>query len=108
MEFIVSDPEIKHHFADGLYAKEATLPAGMWIQKHTHTFTHFSILAKGKVSVTVDELDTRIYEAPTCIEIKAGHSHDVFALEDSVWFCVHATDETDETKVDEVIIAKEA
>lgn len=108
MDFSVIDPEIKHHFGDGIYAKQATLPAGMWIQKHTHSFSHLSILASGKVSVTVDDTDTRVYEAPACIEIKAGKSHDVFAMTDSVWFCVHATDETDETKVDEVIIAKEA
>lgn len=108
MEVIIADPEIKHHFADGLYAKEAVLPSGMWVQKHTHTFTHFSILAKGKVAVTVDDGEPEIYDAPACIEIKAGHSHDVLAIEDSVWFCVHAVDETEETKIDEVLIGKEA
>lgn len=102
------EPEIQHFFGDGLYAKEAHIPAGMWLQKHTHTFTHFSILARGKVSVTRDDQQTTVYVAPACIEIKAGISHAIHALEDSTWYCVHATNETDETKVDEVLIGKEA
>lgn len=100
-------PDVKHFFGDGLYAKEAHIPEGMWLQKHTHSFSHFSILARGKVSVTVGNADTVIYEAPSCIEIKAGVSHTLFALEDSTWYCVHATDEKDEDKIDEVLIAKE-
>lgn len=102
------EPEIQHFFGDGLYAKEAHIPAGMWLQKHTHTFTHFSILAKGKVRVTRDDAETTVYEAPACIEIKTGVSHAIYAVEDSTWYCVHATDEKDESKVDEVLIAKEA
>jgi len=43
---------ITHHFSDGLYAKEAFVPAGTAILKHTHDFSHLSILAKGKVFVS--------------------------------------------------------
>lgn len=42
---------ITHHFSDGLYAKQAVIPAGTAILKHTHDFDHLSILAKGKVAV---------------------------------------------------------
>jgi hypothetical protein len=31
-------------------------------------------------------------------------NHSIEALEDTVWFCIHATEETDPTKVDEVLI----
>jgi hypothetical protein len=41
---------ITHHFSDGLYAKQAVIPAGTAILKHTHDFDHLSILAKGKVA----------------------------------------------------------
>jgi quercetin dioxygenase-like cupin family protein len=102
------EPDIKHFFGDGLYAKEAHIPAGMWLQKHMHTFTHFSILAKGKVRVTVDESEAVVYEAPACIEIKANAVHAVYAVTDVTWYCVHATNETDEDKIDEVLIAKGA
>jgi quercetin dioxygenase-like cupin family protein len=94
---------ITHHFSDGLYAKQASFPAGMMILKHTHDFNHLSILAKGTVVVLKGE-DADIVEAPACIEIKAGVVHGVKAITDCVWFCIHATDEKDPSKVDEVLI----
>jgi quercetin dioxygenase-like cupin family protein len=99
------EPEIKHIFADGLYAKEAHIPAGMMVFKHVHEFTHFSILAKGSVVVRVGD-SIEVYDAPACIEIKANVEHDVTAVTDVTWYCVHATDEKDESKVDEVLITK--
>lgn len=95
--------EITHHFSDGLYAKEAFVPAGTAILKHTHDFSHLSILAKGKVVVVAGD-DSQIIEAPACIEIKAGVTHGISALTDCVWFCIHATDEKDPEKVDEILI----
>ena len=94
---------ITHHFSDGLYAKETRFPAGVAILKHTHDFSHLSILAKGKVAVMKGE-DVEVIEAPACIEIKAGMTHGVKALTECVWFCIHATDEKDVSKVDEVLI----
>jgi quercetin dioxygenase-like cupin family protein len=60
-------------------------------------------LAKGKVAVMKGEV-VEIVEAPACIEIKAGVTHGVKALTDCVWFCIHATDEKDASKVDKVLI----
>lgn len=94
---------ITHHFSDGLYAKEMAFEAGQAILKHTHDYSHLSILAKGKVAVLRgDEID--IVDAPACIEIKSGLTHGVKAITDCVWYCVHATDEKDPSKVDEVLI----
>jgi quercetin dioxygenase-like cupin family protein len=95
--------QITHHFSDGLYAKEAFVPEGTAILKHTHDFSHLSILAKGKVAVMTDE-KVDIVEAPACIEIKAGITHGIKAITDCVWFCIHATDEKDPDKVDEILI----
>jgi len=61
------------------------------------------LLPKGKVVVTTDEWKKE-FSAPACIEIKAGIHHMIEALDDSMWFCIHATDETDVSKVDEVLI----
>ena len=94
---------ITHHFTDGLYAKEMAFNAGEAILKHTHNYSHLSILAKGKVAVMKGE-DVEVIEAPACIEIKAGLTHGVKALTDCVWFCIHATDEKDPSKVDNILI----
>jgi len=94
---------ISHHFSDGLYAKESRFSEGTAILKHTHNFSHLSILAKGKVAVMIDE-EIEIIEAPACIEIKSGITHGVKAITDCVWFCIHATDEKDPSKVDDILI----
>lgn len=95
----------KHHFADGLYAKEMCIPANHIAGSHKHKYSHLSILVSGSVSVTVENVTTD-YIAPACIEIKAGLEHQVLAKVDSVWFCIHATNETDINKIDEVLITK--
>jgi hypothetical protein len=38
------------------------------------------------------------------LNILADKPHGIKALEDSVWLCVHATDETDPEKIDETLI----
>lgn len=95
-----------HHFSDGMYAKQMHLPKGYKALSHKHTYSHLSILAKGKVIVTTDYTQ-EIYDAPACINIQAGMNHEILALEDVTWFCVHATTETDVSKVDNVLIEKE-
>jgi quercetin dioxygenase-like cupin family protein len=97
---------IAHHFSDGLYAKETHIAAGEMLMQHKHEYSHLSVLAKGKV-VVVKDGDIQIVEAPACIEIVAGENHGVKAITDVVWFCIHATDEKDPSKVDEVLIKGE-
>jgi quercetin dioxygenase-like cupin family protein len=94
-----------HHFSDGLYAKQMNIPKGFIAGQHMHKYSHLSILAKGVVIVRTDD-SQKSYSAPACIEIKSGLHHSVEALEDCVWFCIHATDEKDESKVDEVLIQR--
>lgn len=105
---------IKHHFGDGLYAKEIHIPAGMMAGKHMHTYTHFSILGRGRVVLKRWGTDnaglkwhtSQTVEAGQLVEIEANVLHQITAIEDSVWYCIHATDETDPAKVDEVTVMK--
>lgn len=101
----VAMPNTAHHFSDGLYAKELVIPKDMGIVQHSHKYAHLSILAKGRVIVISDDKEQE-YKAPACIEIKAGVHHKVISLEDAIWYCIHATEETDADKVDEVLIAR--
>ena len=100
------DLGIVHHFSSGVYAKQMALPAGYTALSHSHKFDHMSILAKGEVLVKTDDFDVQKYVAPTVVTIKAGVNHAIHALTDVSWFCVHATEETDEEHIDEVLIKK--
>jgi mannose-6-phosphate isomerase-like protein (cupin superfamily) len=95
---------ISHHFSDGVYAKQMLLKTGHIALTHQHKYSHLSILAQGEVLVECDG-DITHYTAPACVEIKAGTNHQIEALKDSVWFCVHHIDgEYNENNIDEVLI----
>ena len=94
---------IKHHFSDGMYAKEAFIPSGQILVQHRHKFDHLSILAVGSVELAVDGVVT-VLHAPACLTLKANTHHGVKSLTDVVWYCIHATDCTDEENIDDVLI----
>lgn len=96
----------QHHFSSGVYAKQMMLPKGYFAVSHAHNYDHLSILSTGEVIVKTDSKETH-YTAPACITIEKGVHHSITALQDAVWFCIHATEETDPNKVDEVLIMKE-
>lgn len=91
--------DIAHHFSSGVYAKETHIPAGKVLTQHVHSFDHLSVLASGSAMVEVDGVG-ELMTGPTVVTIKAHKEHKVTSLTDVVWFCIHATDETDPEKVD--------
>ena len=94
---------IQHHFSSGVYAKETRIPAGFVLVQHAHKHDHLSILASGSVELVVDGVKSVVY-APGCLTIAAGKHHGIKSLTDVVWYCVHATNCTDENEVDETLI----
>jgi quercetin dioxygenase-like cupin family protein len=100
------ESELRHHFAAGLYAKEYFLPKGWAVPQHVHSYSHLSILAEGEVVVDVDGEHT-FYKAPACIEIQADKSHVIITQTDTVWYCIHATEEAEAEDMD-IVPNKEA
>ena len=94
---------IEHHFGSGVYAKETRIPAGYLLGKHKHSFDHMSILASGSIELSVGG-EVSVVHAPKCLSIRADKEHQVRAITDVVWFCIHATDCTDVEQIDEVLI----
>jgi len=95
---------IVHHFAAGLYAKETHIPAGIKLTQHVHQFDHLSLLASGDVLVRADGWVEQ-YKGPAMLTIRAGVVHEVEAVTDAAWFCLHGTSETDPEKIDAALIA---
>ena len=94
---------IHHHFSAGVYAKETRIPAGYVLVQHAHKHDHLSILASGSVEMVVDGVKS-VVDAPACLAIAAGKHHGIKSITDVVWYCVHATDCTDEDEINEVLI----
>lgn len=98
---------INHHFFGGIYCKEMRIPEQFEVVSHKHNYDHLSVLTQGCVVVDTDEgQDT--YYAPAVIKIKAGLHHKITPVNsDAHWLCIHATDCTDKSKVDDVLIQKQ-
>ena len=75
-----------------IWVRQNTLEhAGMTGGGHHHYFDHVSLLAKGKVRVSIDGQEPKEFTAPTFIVIRAECSHEIVALEDdTVYYCVFA------------------
>ena len=87
-----------------LYMKKMVVPEGKVVLTHSHKYDHYSILAKGVAAVVVDG-EIKQYEAGDQILIKADEEHQIHALTEIVWFCIHVSDVEDLTQIDETLIA---
>lgn len=75
--------------------------AGDMEMGHTHQFDHLTLLAKGKLKVTVEGVATE-FTAPHMIYIRADKVHELVALTDeTVAYCIHAL--RDGNGVDDII-----
>jgi hypothetical protein len=95
----LNDLDITHHFGGGTYVKETHIPAGWVLVSHKHTYDHLSILASGNAAI-----NGRTFTGPAVMTIAAGEHHSVKAITNCVWYCIHATEETDPAKVDQTLI----
>ncbi len=68
---------------------------------HTHQFDHLTLLAKGKLRVTVDDHSSE-FTAPHMIYIHKDKVHELVALTDAtVAYCIHAL--RDGERVEDII-----
>lgn len=99
---------ITHHFptpGNKVYIRQANCHKGDEIGTHSHEFEHYSILASGSVLLDLDHRVTML-TGPCVVPIEAHKEHKITCLTDVSWFCIHGTDETDESKIDEVLIGR--
>jgi quercetin dioxygenase-like cupin family protein len=95
--------ETSHHFSPGIYARELFIPKGCVLTGKIHRHAHLNILAQGRIMVR-GEGGTQIVTAPAVIPSLPGVKRAGYALEDSTWITIHATDETDLEKLEELFI----
>lgn len=89
---------IRHYFANGIYAREMYVPAGVTLTGAVHKTTHLCILSKGHVHVATEDGVVELI-APATLVAQPGAKRAIHAVEDSVWTNIHATTETDLDKL---------
>jgi quercetin dioxygenase-like cupin family protein len=96
--------DVAHAFGGGMYIKQCNLKQGFTYGQHKHAHDHLSILASGVADIEVDGQKTR-FVGPIMVTIVAGKAHSITAVTPVLWYCCHATDETDVEHIDEELIA---
>ena len=87
----MSFPNVKFGSVANLYTRQMHfLKVGDIEYGHTHQFDHLTLLASGKLQVTVDG-NVSEFQAPQMIYIAKDKVHELVALEDNtVAYCIHA------------------
>lgn len=97
---------IKHTFAEGVYIREMSIPAGHLIVGKIHKHEHVNFISKGRVTCITEGGGVEELVAPITMVSPAGTKRLLFTHEDTVWTVVHVTNETDVEKIEETVIAK--
>ena len=89
----------KHHFCEGVYAREFFLPKEAACVGRVHKKGCFNVLLRGHLRVAMGEGETQDMKAPQFFVSGPGESKALYAYEDSVFITFHATEETDPDKM---------
>jgi hypothetical protein len=98
------DCPVQHYFGPGIYIREVFFPAGIYVMGHAHKKPTMNILLKGKMAVMVNG-EARVIEGPYIFNSEPGRKL-AYVIEDCVFQNLHATEETDLEKIEEIFIDK--
>jgi len=96
---------LKHTFADGLYIRQYTGIKDTIAISKLHKTNHPYFVMTGDASVMTEHGTVRI-KAPYWGITKAGTKRILYFHEETIFITVHATEETDLEKIEELVIAK--
>ena len=104
-DFAAIGMKVTDYFVGHGYTKVFDMPAGTVIGQHKHKIQHSSTLILGKVKLVRDG-QTILLTAPSTIMLGSGVSHEVHALEHSLWACIwpDAEGATTEAEVEAKVI----
>lgn len=96
---------VTHHFGPGVYVREVFIPAGTLAMGHKHKGPCLNMLLKGAMRILDDSGQPRTIESPLMFTTGPGRKT-AYALSDCVFQNIHATEETDLNKLEEMLIEK--
>jgi hypothetical protein len=99
------DLPVKHHFSQGVYARELFIPKGTLLTGQIHKYEQLNIMSKGELSVLING-EWKRCRAPFHVVSPPGTKRIAYAHEDTVWTTIHGTEERDLVKIEAHYIAK--
>lgn len=92
-----------HYFAEGLYAREITIPKGVLLTGKVHKYSHLNIISKGIIDVMTEDGPVRL-TAPCTIVSQPNTKRVGYAIEETVWTTIHATEETEIENIESALV----
>lgn len=105
LEHEQTEVPVEHYFSKGTYTRKIKLLKGNFAIGHSHRDNCLNIVLSGSASVLIDG-EVRRITAPFVFEGKALERKVGYIHEDCIWMTVHATDETDLAKLEELLLIK--
>lgn len=99
-------PLTGHHFADGLYARTVFIPAGDCVVGKMHRQSHLNFLLQGTIRVWTEQ-GMKTLTAPQILSSEPGCKRVGYAITDTLWATVHASDKTDLKELEAELIIPE-
>ena len=104
LEFPQMECPVFHHFGPGVCIRERHMPEGMLGLGHRHRVPNINMIVKGVVVVVANN-DVNIFVAPH-IFVGEPERKVIYALEDTVWLNVIATDLKNVEEIEAAFIEK--
>lgn len=90
---------LKHYHANGVYARELFIPAGILLTGKIHKFSQINILSQGTMRVLTEDGIKEVSASFTVVS-PPGTKRIAFAMTDCIWTTFLPTDETDPDKIE--------
>lgn len=94
LEFPQARCPVVHRFADGLYIREVTVPAGVFAIGHAQKARHLCVMVRGSVIMVGPDGERRRFDAPLTYVCEPGRKAG-YVVEEMTWLNIYATAERD-------------
>jgi len=94
---------VTNFFARGLYARQLFMPKGTIVTGSIHRYEGITIMLSGDVEVYDGDKVERI-NTPFIKVSPPGTQRSFYALEDTIWVCIHPTNSKDVDEIKEEFI----
>tara|TARA_R110002096_G_C14178486_1_gene686645 strand:+ start:40 stop:414 length:375 start_codon:yes stop_codon:yes gene_type:complete len=105
-EYPKADVVNRHHFSDGMYAREMFMPANTCVVGAKHKTRHFYSVVKGECSV-VSVHEREDIKAPFLGETLPGTKRIIYAHTDCIWITYHPTQLTNVEEIEKALVELE-
>lgn len=105
-EYPQADVTVRHHFSDGMYAREMFMPAQTCVVGAKHKTRHFYSVLHGECSV-VSVHEREDITGPFLGETLPGTKRVIYAHSDCTWITFHPTELTDIDELEQALVEPE-